>query len=99
MLTKLEDKLVVLDWKAANDNVSVKLLAEDNELYILAKSKDRRAKERAIRKYKLRKYLGGLVKLRKNCRNRDRLMEGLGALKQHAGKSVKCVDIKIPPQG
>ena len=98
-LAKLEGKLLDLDWKQANDNVLVKLLAEDNELYVLAKSNDRRAKERAIRRYKLRKYLHGLAKLRKNCRNRDRLMEGLGALKQQAGKSVKCVDITIPPQG
>ena len=98
-LNKLEDKLVDLDWKQANDNVVVKLLAEDNELYVLAKSKDRRAKERAIRKYKLRKYLLGLEKLRKNCRNRDKLLERLGALKQQAGKSIKCVDLTIPSQG
>jgi transposase len=75
MLNKLESKLLDLDWKQANDNVAVKLLAQDNELYVLAKSKDRRAKERAIRKYKLRKYLLGLEKLRKNCRNRDKLLE------------------------
>jgi transposase len=99
MLNKLEYKLVELDWKQANDNVVVKLLAQDNELYVLAKSKDRRAKERAIRKYKLRKYLQGLARLRKNCRNRDKLLERLGALKQQAGKSVKCVDLIIPPQG
>ena len=99
MLNKLEYKLVELDWKQANDNVVVKLLAQDNELYVLAKSKDRRAKERAIRKYKLRKYLQGLVRLRKNCRNRDKLLERLGALKQQAGKSVKCVDLIIPAQG
>ena len=99
MLNKLEYKLVELDWKRANDNVVVKLLAQDNELYVLAKSKDRRAKERAIRKYKLRKYLQGLARLRKNCRNRDKLLERLGALKQQAGKSVKCVDLIIPPQG
>ena len=99
MLNKLEYKLVELDWKQANDNVVVKLLAQDNELYVLAKSKDRRAKERAIRKYKLRKYLQGLARLRKNCRNRDKLLERLGALKQRAGKSVKCVDLTIPPQG
>jgi transposase len=98
MLNKLEGKLLDLDWKQASDNVMVKLLAEDNELYVLAKSKDRRAKERAIRRYKLRKYLAGLAKLRKHCRNRDRLMEGLGALKHQAGKSAKCVDITIPPQ-
>ena len=99
MLNKLEYKLVELDWKQANYNVVVKLLAQDNELYVLAKSKDRRAKERAIRKYKLRKYLQGLARLRKNCRNRDKLLERLGALKQQAGKSVKCVDLTIPPQG
>jgi len=99
MLNKFEDRLIELDWKQANDNVAVKLLAEDNELYILAKSKDRRAKERAIRKHKLRKYLHGLAKLRKSCRNRDRLLERLGALKQQAGKSVKCVELTIPPQG
>jgi len=99
MLNKLEGKLLDLDWKQANDNVKVKLLAEDNELYVLAKSKDRKAKERAIRKYKLRKYLQGLAKLRKSCRNRDRLMEKLGALKQQAGKSARCVDITIPQQG
>jgi len=99
MLSKLEDKLVDLDWKQVNDNVVVKLLAEENELYVLAKSRDRRAKERAIRKYKLRKYLLGLAKLRKSCRNRDRLLERLGALKQQAGKSVKCVELTIPPQG
>jgi len=99
MLNKLEYKLVELDWKQANDNVVVKLLAQDNELYVLAKSKDRRAKERAIRKYKLRKYLQGLARLRKNCRNRDKLLERIGALKQQAGKSVKCVDLTIPPQG
>jgi len=99
MLNKLEYKLIELDWKQANDNVVVKLLAQDNELYVLAKSKDRRAKERAIRKHKLRKYLQGLARLRKNCRNRDKLLERLGALKQQAGKSVKCVDLTIPPQG
>ena len=96
MLAKLEDKLVDLDWKAANENVSVKLLAEENELYVLAKSKDRRAKERAMRNYRLRKYLAGLEKLRKNGRNRDKLIERLGALKQQAGRASGCVDLTIP---
>ena len=96
MLARLEDKLVDMDWKAANENVSVKLMAEDNELYVPAKSKDRRAKERAMRKYRLRKYLAGLEKLRKHCRNRDKLIERLGALKQQAGRSSGCVDLTIP---
>jgi hypothetical protein len=99
MLTKLEDKLVDLDWKAANDNVEVKLLAEDKELYVLARSKERSAKERAMRKYKLRRYLSGLEKLRRSCRNRDKLIERIGALKQQAGRSNSCVELIIPPHG
>jgi len=47
----------------------------------------------------LRKYLAGLAKLRKNCRNRDKLIERLGALKQQAGRSARCVDLILPPQG
>lgn len=99
MLTKLEDKLVDLDWKTANDNVDVKLLAEDKELYVLAKSKDRRAKERAMRRYKLRRYLAGLEKLRNRCRNRDKLIERIGVLKHQAGKAHYCVELTMPPQG
>jgi transposase len=99
MLNKFEDNLLDMDFQHTNDNVAVKLLPKGNELYVLAKSKDRRAKERAMRKHKLRKYLQGLEKLRKNCRSRDRLLERLGALKQQAGKSTKCVDLTIPPQG
>jgi hypothetical protein len=98
-LTELEDKLVDLDWKQANENVAVKLLAQDNELYVLAKSKDRRAKERAMRKYKLRNYLAGIGRLRKNCRDRDKLLERLGALKHDAGRSAGCIDLTLPPQG
>jgi transposase len=97
MLTKLEEKLVGLDWKSANDNVEVKLLAQDNELYVLAKSKDRRAKERAMRKFKLHKYLSGLEKLRRGCRNRDKLIERIGVLKQQTGKSHHCVELTVPP--
>jgi hypothetical protein len=48
-LTKLQDNLVDLDWKQANENVAVKLIGEDNQRYVLAKSKDRRGKEHAMR--------------------------------------------------
>jgi len=74
-LNKVEGKLLELDWKQANYNVKVKLLTQENELDVPAMSKDRRANERDIRWYKLRRYLQGLAMLRKNCRNRDRLME------------------------
>jgi hypothetical protein len=43
--------------------------------------------------------LQGLAKLRKKWRNRDRRMQGIGAVKQLAGKSSRCGDINRPPQG
>ena len=49
-----------------------------------------------MRKYRLRKYLAGLEKLCRNCRNRDKLLERLGALKQQAGRTTSCVDLTIP---
>jgi transposase len=55
------------------------------------------AKERSMRKRKLRNYLEGLEKLRR-CRNRDIFMQRLGKLKHHCGSSYKCVELDIPKQ-
>ena len=49
-LSKYMQKLTQLLWQVAREGVSVKLLAEGSELYILAESKDRVNKERAMRR-------------------------------------------------
>lgn len=49
-LTEYEAKLAGLPWQVAREGVSVKLLAEEKELYILAESKARVSKERATRR-------------------------------------------------
>jgi len=49
-LTKLEKNLVDKPWREAREGVQVKLLPKDGELYVFAESKDRLAKERAMRK-------------------------------------------------
>jgi hypothetical protein len=66
---------------------------------VLARSHDRRKKERAMRRRKMRKLLDGLGRLRANCRSRDRLLERLGALKQQAGRAARLVEITVPPEG
>jgi transposase len=57
-LTKLERKLIALPWAAVRPGVQVKLLPLQQELYVLAESRERIHKERAMR----RRQLKGLVK-------------------------------------
>lgn len=56
-LTRHEAALSKLPWEAVRESVRVKFLPKDNEVYILAESRDRRMKERAIRLRKLRRFL------------------------------------------
>jgi len=48
-LSKLEKDLLDKPWQQARPGVQVKLLAQDGELYVFAQSRDRIAKERAMR--------------------------------------------------
>lgn len=52
-----------------------------------------------MRKRKLRRYLDGLAKLRKNYRGRDRFMKRLGVLQHEAGTCRHCVKLDLPPEG
>ena len=45
-LTRLEKHLIAKPWQQARPGVQVKLLAQEGELYVLAQSRDRVAKER-----------------------------------------------------
>jgi hypothetical protein len=96
-LNKLQEELLELPWQQVRESVRVKLLRRDGELYVLAQSQQRAQKEKAIRRRKLRKLFGGLRRLQKNCRSRDRLLEKLGALKHQAGRAAKLVEITVPP--
>ena len=99
MLAKLEESLTRLPWQQAREDVRVKLLRQDAEVYVLAQSADRRKKERAMRRRKLRKLWDGLKRLRANCRSRDKLLEGVGVLKHEAGRLANLVEIVIPGPG
>src|SRR5208282_4546611 len=48
-LTRREKQLIAKRWQEARPGVQVKLLAQQGELYVLAQSRDRVAKERAMR--------------------------------------------------
>ena len=96
-LSKLETELLALPWREVRDHVHVKLLPRNGELYVYARSLDRRKKERAMRRRKVRRLLEGLGKLRANCRDRDKLLERLGVLKHEAAREARLVEIHVPP--
>jgi Transposase DDE domain len=98
-LSKFENKLLSLPWEKVRDSLNVKLLEQDGELYVLASSSDRRAKERGIRRRKLKRYWRRLHELQRQRLDRDELLMKLGAAKKDAGNSARLVEVYLPAQG
>jgi len=86
-------------WQKLRDTVEVKLLSQDGEVYVLAKSEGRRQKETAIRRRKLARLLRTLRLLRRTRQRpwkRDTLLHKLGAAHKEAGKAWGFVKITVP---
>jgi hypothetical protein len=99
LLDSYQASLLNQSWQQVRNDVSVKCIQIQGETYVLAKSKARMHKERAIRHHKLRMYLSGLDKLQRNYRDRDRFLKRLGVLLHEAGSCSQCVDLQLPPEG
>ena len=97
-LTKLEKDLAGKDWQEVKDDVHVKLLPRDGELYVLARSLPRRAKESAMRRKKLKAYWNRLKELQKREKlNRDELLLAIGGAKEKAGRNAqRLVILHLP---
>lgn len=95
-LQKYEKKWLELPWQKVRDSVEVKLFAADGELYVLAKSDGRRAKEIAIRRRRLVRLLRKLRAMRRSCPPRDQLLMRIGAAKTEAGRAFGFVKITLP---
>ncbi len=98
-IQQYEKKWLELPWSRVRDSVEVKLFAEDGELYVLAKSEGRRAKERAMRRKKLVRLLLKLRAMRRNPPSRDQLLLRIGAAKKDAGRAAHFVVLSVPPEG
>jgi transposase len=98
-IQQYEKKWLALPWQKVRDSVEVKLFAEDGELYVLAKSEGRRAKERAIRRRKLARLLRKLRAMGRSCPARDQLLLRIGAAKKEAGRAYGFVRIWLPKDG
>jgi Transposase DDE domain len=98
-IRQYEKKWLELPWRKVRESVEVKLFAEGGELYVLAKSEGRRAKEQAIRRRKLVRLLWKLRDLRRKCPARDQLLLRIGAAKKEAGRTFGFVRLQLPPEG
>jgi hypothetical protein len=94
-LTRLEKHLVDKPWREAREGVEVKLLPQDDELYVYAQSADRVAKERAMRRRQLKWLWARLKKLAEmNVSREERLMK-LGAARSKAPSAWRLVDTAV----
>src|SRR6202171_1160603 len=74
----------------------VKLYQHEGELYVLAKSQGRQAKENAMRRKRLARLLRKLRVMRKSLPKRDQLLLRMGACKKEAGRAFGFVKIQMP---
>jgi transposase len=98
-LSQYETALLEQPWQAVRDGVQVKLLSQEGELYVLAESKDRVNKERAMRRRQLKGLVKRLKDLAKMELSRDQLLLKLGAAKGQYPAAWRLVAIQTPEEG
>jgi hypothetical protein len=97
-LSRLEHAFAGQPWEEVRENLAVKLLPEDGEVYVLARSGDRVLKERGIRKRKLKRLWKRLKELQSMKRQtREQLLMRLGAARHEAGQFWRLVEVRTDP--
>src|ERR1700738_3434169 len=94
-LTRLEKHLVARPWQEARPGVQVKLLAQEGELYVLAQSRDRVAKERAMRRRQLKRLWARLKQLSTMRLARQELLMKLGAARDQSRIAWRLAVIEV----
>ena len=97
-LSKLEADLLECPWQNVRAGVEVKVLPQEKELYILAQSRDRLNKERAMRRRQLKalwKRLAQLQQMKLRARN---LLLKLCEAKGRYPAAWRLIDLELPDQ-
>ena len=94
-LNRLEKHLIEKPWQKAREGVDVKLLAQDDELYVFAQSADRVVKERAMRRRQLKWLWTRLGKLASMNVKREEMLMKLGAARSKAPTAWRMVDVAL----
>ena len=98
-LSALEAALLDRPWQQVREGVAVKLLAHAGETYVLACSRARVAKERAMRRRQLQRLWSRLKKLQTMRRPANRLWMKLGAAQKQWPAAWRLVDIAVTADG
>jgi hypothetical protein len=91
----LEKHLLAKSWQEARTGIQVKLLAQEGELYVLAQSRDRVAKERAMRRRQLKRLWARLKQLSTMPLTREELLMKLGAARDQSRTAWRLAAIEI----
>ena len=94
-----EKKWLDLPWQKVRESVAVKLFEQEGELYVLAKSEGRQAKETAMRRKRLARLLKKLRAMRRSLPSLVQLLMRLGAAKSAAGRAFQFVHLQVPAEG
>ena len=99
-LSDFEAELATQDWREVREHVEVKSVQRDDQTYVLARSKDRRAKERAIRRRQLlglHRELKGLSQSVSagRLKNADKVQQRLGRLAERWPMAWRFVQVEV----
>jgi transposase len=92
-LSKLEAALLTQPWQQVRDGITVKLLPQADDVYVLARSESRVGKERAIRRKQLKRLWRRLRQLQGMGLTRDQLLLKLGAARQQWPAAWRLVQV------
>jgi Transposase DDE domain len=94
-LNKLEKQLIDKPWRRAREGVEVKVIAQEEELYVYTQSADRVSKERAMRRRQLKWLWARLNKLALMQVTREERLMKLGAARSKAPSAWRLVNTKV----
>ena len=95
-LSRYEKALTDQPWHKVHEGVEVKLLPQDNEVYVLTQSRDRIHKERSMRRRQLKRLWERLGELKGMDLSRDQLLLKLGAAQHQSPSAWRLVQVKVP---
>jgi transposase len=98
-LAQVEAALLGQPWQQVRAGIDVKLLPHAGEVYVLARSHNRVAKERAMRRKPLKRLWQRLRQLQGMQLTRDQLLLKLGAARQRWPAAWRLVQVIPQPDG
>src|SRR5690606_15745295 len=93
---RLEKDLAMRPWEQARPEVKVKLLPQEEELYVFVQSEARIGKERSMRRKKLKWLWARLKDLQRQSPTYEQLLMKIGAAQKQVGRVASLVRLELP---